>query len=352
MFPSKKCSAVNTKNNKSNKQVIKKRGHDKFSSFRYEASKQRKFEDEFQCSATDVATLEKMLAKAKKKAAQKARALNAQNKRTAASYTEYQKTMLKLGKHLRTHPPRRTSEEYTSRVSLNLKSAIQTVLDNHHTRQGQSASLRALFNIPHGLHSAAIYQATQGSCVLASLVNYCLLVFATKFKLYLVASMLMQLLTGNCKMTGSGYTMETVIPEFNHCMDFEANKLYGTNDRRTVLDVRFKLVLRAHTSNKKYITDFARTEMARKCPFLLYQWINDKVRHALVAQCEKDKFYTLDPVPNREESIQVNQVHSVYLLEISGIHTRCAGKKHEAWTEVESPISLDVPEHWTKPPAP
>ena len=117
--------------------------------------------------------------------------------------------------------------------------------------------------------------------------------------------MLMQLLTNNCTMTGTGYTMETVIPEFNAFMALEANKLYGTNDRETVLDVRFELVLRAKTSNKQYIEDFARTKMACKGPFLVYQRISNTVRHALVAQCGKDKIYALDPIPNRAESIEI-----------------------------------------------
>ena len=164
--------------------------------------------------------------------------------------------------------------------------------------------------------------------------------------------MLMQLLTKNCTMTDTGYTMETVIPNFNAFMAFEANKVYGTNDRGTVLDVKFELVLRAKTSKKEDIKDFARTTMARKHPFLVYKRISDTVRHALVAQCGKDKFYVLDPIPNAAKSIQVDQVHSVFFLGISCIHTRCAGMKHEAWTEVESPIHFDVPAHWTKPHAP
>lgn len=352
MFPSKKRPAVNIKNKTSDKKFIRKRHQDKLQIFRREATKQKECECEFRRSATDVATLEKMLAKAKKKTAQKARALNAQSKRTVTSYTEYQKTMRTLGKDLVRHPSCLTSQEYTPRVSKTLESAMKTVLDNHHTRQGHSASSRALFNIPHGLQSAAIYQATQGSCLLASLVNYCLLVFSTKVKLYLNASMLMQLLTKNCTTTNRGYTMETVIPDFNAFMDWEGNKVYGTNDRGTVLDVRFKLALRAMTSKKQDIEDFARTTMARKGPFLVYQWISDTVRHALVAQCRKDTFYVLDPIPNRAESILVDEVHSVFFLGISGIHTRCAGMKHEDWTEVESPIPLDVPAHWTKPHAP
>jgi len=352
MFPSKKCSAVNIKNKKSKKKLIEKRRRDKLQIFRREATKQRECECEFQCSATNVATLEKMLAKAKKTEAQKARKLNAQSKRTATSYTEYQKTIRKLGKDLARYPLCRTSQDYTPRVPKTLESTMQMVLDNHHTRQGHSASSRALFNIPHGLQSAAIYQATQDSCLLASLVNYCLLVFSTKLKLYLEASMLMQLLTKNCTMTGTGYTIETVIPDFNAFMALEANNVYGTNDRGTVLDVGFELVLRAKTSKNQDIEDFARTKEARNGLFLVYQKISDTVRHALVARGGNDKFYVLDPVPNRPESILVDQVHSVFFLDISGIHTRSAGMKHEDWTEVKSPVPLDVPRHWTRPYAP
>lgn len=285
---------------------------------------QKRCERDFRRSEAHVAILEKMLSNAKKTLAVKTRAI----------------TRFKC-------PPTKKSNH---RVSKALQMKIHGLLASDETHHKQGASPRLLCNMADVSRSLLPYQAQVDSCVLTSLVIFCQVILKDCLVLELDTTMMTALLHENCTRSSNlGYKITEVIRDFSVCMNSNRNQIYARNHKNTLVQVGFKLVLRAMTPEKQDITAFLNTKEARKGLFLVYERISDTITHTLVGQGGEDGFYVIDPEPKQRKFISVASVRLVVVLEICEIYTRPVMEKNAEWTSHKAPNFPQVPEHWPSP---
>lgn len=247
-----------------------------------------------------------------------------------------------------------TSNRDETRALKEIKTDLENLMENYQKRCMNSAPENGLQSSAIKLGNSLHKQAQEKSCAIAGVANLIQFISSQQMGLVIQISMLIELMTKNCVLSGKGSTIEKVISELNIFMAFEKNKVFATDNQNKEVEIRFQLVLRAKTVEPKVIAAFARTENARQNPFLVYQRMSPTVLHALVAQGERNgtNFTVQDSFPNTCKSIPVDSVHSCFLVDMVETFTRDTCKKHASWVEVENPAVSNVPMHWTVPPAP
>lgn len=287
-------------------------------------ARKKECERDFNRSVTNVTVLEKMLSEAKKTLAVKTRAIS----------------------RFKCPPPKKSKHCMSRELQMKIHGLLAT--DETHHKQG--ASPRLLCNMADVSRSLLPYQAQVDSCVLTSLVIFCQVILKDCLGLELDTTMMTALLHENCTRSSNlGYKITEVIRDFSVCMNSNRNQIYARNHKNTLVQVGFKLVLRAMTPERQDITAFSNTKEARKGLFLVYERISDTITHTLVGQGGEDGFYVIDPEPKKRKFIPVASVRLVVVLEICEIYTRPVMEKNAEWTSHKAPNFPQVPEHWPSP---
>lgn len=335
-----KQDAMGTKQ-KSSLRIQCKKANDRY---RKETTKQRKCTKAFKSAANTVATLEKLLARAKKTKALKGQAFEKQSESTAAAFAALKHSQQPGNFNVSIRLNVGTVKGFTPHVSKPLEREIQALLLGQQTNCKPDAPCKKAEKRENDL----IYQARSFSCLPTCIVKYCILAFSKKYKVCLSPSMLTELLTSYCVMGEEGYGIKKVIPAFNKGMQIKGNKLIGINDRDEKFRVKFDLELLAITREKQRIKDFAQTNWSKREFFLLYERMPAGNLHAILVQGRGHEFEVVfDPLPNRSKTKSMDDVYSIVLVGMKNIHTQPVNVKDAAWTPHESPNPPDVTTGWT-----